>query len=151
VRSALALPVIAGCLLAAGCGGYGKSKSATEKAAVGPPLATIRISETEFRLTPSTIHLNKAGVYTFEVTNKGTVTHALEVESEGAESETPNIPPGETKTLTIRLTAGTRYELYCPIDGHEAKGMKGLLTAGPVAGATSTTTEDRTTTEGGGY
>jgi len=29
--------------------------------------------------------------------------------------------------LTVLLTRGS-YELYCPIDGHEARGMKGKIT-----------------------
>ena len=40
---------------------------------------TITISETEYKLTPSTVTLSKAGAYEFKAVNNGSVAHALEI------------------------------------------------------------------------
>jgi uncharacterized cupredoxin-like copper-binding protein len=146
-----AVPLVATCLLLAGCGGYSSKKSTTQgSAGFGPPLKTISVSEAEFKITPSSIHLDKTGVYSFKVTNNGQITHIFEIEGPGLENETGEIQPGSTKTLTLRLTAGNTYETYCPIDDHKAKGMKGSLTVGKAAGGGTPTTTNETTT-GGGY
>jgi hypothetical protein len=44
----------------------------------------------------------------------------------------------------VSFTKNGSYELYCPIDGHKAQGMKG--TVGSAGGTGGTTTEETTTT-----
>lgn len=69
------------------------------------------------------------GTVTIKVANTGTFVHALEVEDakgKGHDVETRHIKPGRTATLTLHLRKG-RYEMYCPIPGHRALGMKGVL------------------------
>jgi hypothetical protein len=46
----------------------------------------------------------------------------------------------------VSFTKNGSYELYCPIDGHKAQGMKGTLTVGSAGGTGGTTTEETTTT-----
>jgi uncharacterized cupredoxin-like copper-binding protein len=36
---------------------------------------------------------------------------------------------GERATLRVRLPAGT-YKWYCPLDGHEGRGMAGRISVG---------------------
>lgn len=91
------------------------------------PIATLEVTETEYRIRASRGSVNAEGVYTFEVVNRGRETHALEVEGENGESETKPIAAGETAKLEAYLVAG-RYELYCPIGDHADKGMKAKLT-----------------------
>ena len=99
-----------------------------EEAAAGQGVVkTIRIEETEFKLQPAEITLDKPGTYVFKAVNSGETVHALEVEGQGIEEETEEIQPGQSAELKVELEAGT-YELYCPVGGHKEEGMEGTLT-----------------------
>jgi uncharacterized cupredoxin-like copper-binding protein len=79
---------------------------------------------------PATVNVSKTGSYAFKITNNGKITHSFEVEGNGVAKKTGNIEPGESETLTVDLTKGGTYDIFCPIDGHKARGMKGSLTVG---------------------
>jgi uncharacterized cupredoxin-like copper-binding protein len=136
----------------AGCGGGGSSESAdtTTAASRSASQQTVTVSEKEFSLTPSSVDVDRAGTVSFTVKNDGQITHALEVEGNGVETETEEIQPGESATLTVELSRAGSYEMYCPIDGHEGNGMKGVVRVGGSSGSGGggTTTDDDTTTEG---
>jgi plastocyanin len=117
------LSLLIGC---AGRGGGGADE-APDSGAKDSVVKTIRIEETEFRLQPAEITLDKPGTYIFEAVNSGDTVHALEVEGEGIEEETEEIQPGQNAKLEVELEAGT-YELYCPVGGHKEEGMEGTLT-----------------------
>jgi hypothetical protein len=51
------------------------------------------------------------------VTNNGSISHALEIEGNGTERQTPVIQPGEKAALTLTLDPGT-CEVYCPVGQH---------------------------------
>ena len=103
-------------------------QSQEEEAGAGQRVVkTIRIEETEFKLQPAQIMLDKPGTYVFKAVNSGDTVHALEVEGEGIEEETEEIEPGQSAELKVKLNSGT-YELYCPVDGHAEEGMEGMLT-----------------------
>jgi uncharacterized cupredoxin-like copper-binding protein len=132
---ALVLALVVGC---GGGGGQPQQEEAAEQrernpqpqqeTAAGQEVAkAIRIEETEFRLQPAEITLDKPGTYVFRAVNSGDTVHALEVEGEGIEEETEEIEPGQSAELKVKLEAGT-YELYCPVDGHAEEGMEGKLT-----------------------
>ena len=134
-------------LLAACGGGYGGGGSSSQGS--GSALQTIRVSEKEYSINPSTITIPKPGTYEFNVTNKGTITHAFVIEasgSEGSEAKTGNIAPGSRKTVKFTFEAGKRYEMYCPIDGHKAEGMAGTISVGGAAGGGTTTNPEGETT-----
>jgi plastocyanin len=156
--------------LLAGCGGSssGGGGSSTEAATTssgsgsgsGAPTKAITISETEYKLTPSAVSVSKPGTYTFRVVNKGSITHALEIEGTGVEEKSGDVGPGESKTVTVDLKGGGTYEIYCPIDGHRQMGMEGKVTVGNAGAGSAGTTNDTSTTEtethtstsgGGGY
>jgi uncharacterized cupredoxin-like copper-binding protein len=107
---------------ASACGGE------TEKPGnvFGKPATTVKVTLSDFRIEPSKIKLGKPGIYTFVARNEGTVNHVFEVESNDLESETSEVPPGKTGELTIRLREN-RYKIYCPLDRHEEKGMRGTM------------------------
>jgi uncharacterized cupredoxin-like copper-binding protein len=139
-------------LLAAALGLAACGSSAEEEASGGQ---TISIGETEFALDPSSVQVDEAGMVTFNVTNNGSIDHALEVEGQGVEEETETIAPGDTAELTVDLTDGS-YELYCPVDDHRDKGMEGTVTVGAGGGGAGTGTgttedEDEGATTDGGY
>jgi uncharacterized cupredoxin-like copper-binding protein len=127
MRRALTLTALA--LALAGCGGDENDEEA--QAPQQSPRQTITITETDYALEPSSVDLEEAGTYAFEVVNEGEVAHALEVEGEGIEEETDTLDPGQRATLTVELEGGT-YELYCPVGDHADRGMTGKL---EVAGA----------------
>jgi plastocyanin len=133
-------------LVLAACGGNGAGSGGSSE----PTIQTIQISEKEYSLNPSTITLPKPGRYAFEVTNDGTVTHALTIEAGdgmGEEAASGDIEPGSKKTVEYTFSPGTSYEMYCPIDGHKAQGMVGAIRVrGAPGGGTTTNDEGETTT-----
>jgi uncharacterized cupredoxin-like copper-binding protein len=150
----LLLPV---CLALAGCGGgYGSSSGNNGTTTAAAPAAghVVSLSESEYKISPSTVSVAKAGKVTFDVKNMGQITHALEIEGNGVETKTMSIAPGEAASITVDLSKNGKYEMYCPIDGHRAKGMEGTIQVGGSTGAMTTegTTTEGTTTKGGyGY
>ena len=137
--------------LLAGCGGSSNSSSSS-KPSSGPVLQTVQISETEYSLTPSSVTVSKSGTYAVHVTNNGTITHAFEVEGNGVEEKTSDIPAGSSTTLKVAFSKNGSYEIYCPVDGHKAEGMKGTLTIGKASGGGAPTTpENQTTSTTRGY
>jgi uncharacterized cupredoxin-like copper-binding protein len=137
--------------LLAGCGGSSNSSSSS-KPSSGPVMQTIQVSEKEYSLTPSSVTVSKPGTYAFHVTNKGTITHGFEVEGNGIEQKASDISAGSSTTLKVSFSKTGSYEIYCPIDGHKAQGMKGTLTIGKASGgAGTTTTENETTSTIRGY
>ena len=109
--------------------GTGTGTQEEQPAPAGKAAQTIPVSETEFKIDPSTVEVAEAGVVEFRVQNAGSVPHALEVEGEDLEEETEEIAPGDSATLKVELAEGT-YELYCPVGDHEAQGMTGELIVG---------------------
>jgi uncharacterized cupredoxin-like copper-binding protein len=89
------------------------------------PVATkVQVSETEFKITTDLTSF-KAGQITFVAKNDGKIPHDLAVKETG--DKTREIPPGGTAELKVNLKPG-KYELYCTIPGHEAAGMKLMIT-----------------------
>ena len=141
----LTLPALA--IVLAGCGGGG---GATTESA--PPSAgAIQVKETEYALAPGKITIAKPGTVVFDAVNAGKMGHALAIEGNGVDNETGTIDAGSSAKLTVDLSKAGTYELYCPIDGHRAQGMRATVTVGTGSGGT-TTNEGGTTTSGGyGY
>jgi len=137
--------------LSGGCGGSGGSKSnaaSTENSASsgGGVIMTVTVHETEYKLSPNTISLTKPGTYVFKGVNDGTTAHALGVEGNGVDSDISAIDPGSSGTLKVTLSKAGTYEIYCPIDGHKALGMKGTITVGGSGtGGAGTSTDDMNT------
>ena len=110
----------------------GTTGTGTQEQAATPdaaPSETVELTETEFKIRPGDVKLDKAGVVAFRVQNDGEVVHVLEVEGEDLEEETDQIEPGGSATLKVELAEGS-YELYCPIGNHKDQGMEGTLTVG---------------------
>jgi plastocyanin len=126
VMVALSLPI--GCAGRGGgeAGNGGGGGDEAPSGAKDSVVKTIRIEETEFRLEPAEITLDKPGTYVFDAVNSGNTVHALEVEGQGIEEKTEEIQPGQSAQLRVDLKAGT-YELYCPVGGHKEEGMEGTL------------------------
>lgn len=94
--------------------------------ATGKPVATVKVSETEFKLDPENPRVAKSGVIAFEVSNDGQTVHALEVEGPSGEVESSTLDPGERTVIKADLPPGT-YKWYCPVGDHEQRGMVGRV------------------------
>jgi uncharacterized cupredoxin-like copper-binding protein len=90
----------------------------------------------------------KAGSVTFGVTNDGQEAHALEVEGNGIEEETEEIPPGDSAPLEVDLKEGT-YELYCPVGDHKDRGMTAELVVGAAGGSSGDSMGDESDDDSG--
>jgi plastocyanin len=142
-------------LAVAGCGDDDEEAADTTAAeqAGGQPVATVEVTETEYKLDPPNPTVEESGTVEFEVVNDGEVTHSLEIESEEEEFVSDEIAAGESTTLTADLAPG-EYEYYCPIANHKELGMDGTLTVaggggGAAGGSGETETETETETESG--
>jgi uncharacterized cupredoxin-like copper-binding protein len=127
-------------LLLAGCGGSGSSTSAKATSSTPPATSmtstsagmsgsgkTVTVGETEFKLSLSTSTF-APGAWTFAVVNKGTTTHALEIDGPGVEDRKSGaLAPGDSTKMAVTLQKGT-YQLYCPVDGHKGLGMQTSIT-----------------------
>jgi plastocyanin len=69
----------------------------------------------------------KAGKVTVTMDNASQTPHAVEIEGNGVQKETETVTGADAPPITVDLKAGT-YTYFCPVDGHEAAGMKGTLT-----------------------
>ncbi len=104
------------------------------------PSQVVSISEKEYSLTPNKVTVKMGAPVQFKITNNGTIEHnfQLELASQNFEKKLfdANIKPGETKTAEFSFTSQGDWEMYCPIDGHEDLGMKGIVTvSGAISGA----------------
>ena len=68
-----------------------------------------------------------AGKVTVNFDNPSSVPHAVEIEGNGVQKETETVTGSKAPAITVDLKPGT-YTYFCPVDGHEAAGMKGTLT-----------------------
>jgi uncharacterized cupredoxin-like copper-binding protein len=138
--------------IASGCGGgsgdrvESTTNSSANSSATRTVAQTVRISETEYKLTPSSLALSKTGTYELKIVNKGTITHALEVEGKGVEQKSSEIGPGASTTIDVSFKSAGSYEMYCPVDGHRSQGMEGKITVGSTAAGGGTTTTETSTT-----
>jgi hypothetical protein len=92
-----------------------------------PPTA-VGVGEREWRIS---LYRSKVptGRVKFNVRNFGEDGHDLAVRT--AEGRVlgmlPELRPGRTRTLTLRLRKPGRYRLFCSLEGHAALGMRAVL------------------------
>jgi uncharacterized cupredoxin-like copper-binding protein len=128
-------------LLPAACGSSGSSSPAGGSSSSSAASATamtstggasksgraVKVSETEFTISLPTSTFTP-GAYTFTITNKGTITHAFEIDGPGVQDRKSDpISPGASTSMTVTLQKGSN-EVYCPVDGHRSQGMETKIT-----------------------
>lgn len=87
---------------------------------------TVEIEATSFAYSPATITV-PAGRIRFVIHNAADIVHGFEVEGQGMEEEIAEIQPGATDSLTVTFEEPGSYEIYCPVEDHEQRGMIGTL------------------------
>lgn len=138
--AALAALLAAALTVLAGCGEDrgGATSTDTEAAPVRPavepapalpepPAAEVKLSETEYRLDPAQIRVDRPATLAIEVRNRGKVRHALEVEDNDTGARTRTLEPGDRQVLRVELSKPGRYRWFCPVDGHARRGMRGSI------------------------
>lgn len=98
-----------------------------EPEATGPPDERIEIEASSYAYAPAGVSV-APGTVRFVVHNASDIVHGFEVEGHGMEEEIAEIQPGGTDSLTVTLEEPGTYEIYCPVDDHEQRGMTGTLT-----------------------
>jgi plastocyanin len=94
----------------------------------------VTLSETEFKITPANPSVSSTGKITITMHNTGTITHSLAVQTPAGVVRARDIPPGGSATLVVNAAKAGHYTFYCPIDGHRASGMQGVLAVGSAGG-----------------
>jgi hypothetical protein len=87
----------------------------------GAALPEIQVELTEYaiRIPPEI----PAGHQTLTVVDSGKERHSLVLEADGHQYKLPEpLARGDRGSLNLELKPGT-YTVYCPVDGHRAKGM----------------------------
>lgn len=119
--------MIAGALVATvalgACGGGGDGGGAEDG---GTPSAghTLSLTASEFKFEPSELSASAGHDVTISITDAGTIEHDFTIDEAGVKIA---VKPGETKSATVSLDAGT-YTFYCSVPGHREAGMEGTLT-----------------------
>jgi uncharacterized cupredoxin-like copper-binding protein len=137
IRSIAAVAVAGVALGAAGCGSSNDNSSSDTGNSGGGTSApkstpsgggsSVTQSATEFKFSKPDASA-KAGKVTVNLTNDGSVPHAIEIENvNGKDVKSQTTQPGQNTKLTANLKPG-KYEFYCPVDSHKQQGMKGELT-----------------------
>jgi uncharacterized cupredoxin-like copper-binding protein len=86
----------------------------------------VNVTLTEYHIDMPTSA--EPGKTAFVVKNAGKQKHNFEVQGNGVDQKfVKTVAPGQTKVLHINLKRGT-YTVYCPVDGHQKKGMDLKLT-----------------------
>jgi uncharacterized cupredoxin-like copper-binding protein len=111
---------------------------------------TIKVTEREYKITLSKRTV-AAGTVTFAVHNSGHMKHALAVSGGGLSGvkKLGAIAPGKSGALTVKFTSGGTVQVWCPMPGHAALGMKASLKLSggttPAPGGGASTTPDTST------
>jgi len=129
VKVLTAIAALASIGVIAGCGGSSSGGSKPPSSALkGHVLHLTAPSDGALKFDKATLSV-KPGTITIVLTSDAPEVHNVTIaDDSGILGATPTFEGG-TKTVTVKLKAGT-YRFYCSVAGHEAAGMKGTLTVG---------------------
>jgi nitrite reductase (NO-forming) len=85
---------------------------------------SLRVTVTEFKITPSIVQVPAGQKVTITLDNKGAVEHDLTVQALGFKVLAK---AGQTATAEVTFDKPGEYELVCSIPGHKEAGMTGKL------------------------
>ena len=84
----------------------------------------VELNEYSIRMPPSLT----PGQQSFTIVNGGKEIHSFEIEGNGVRARLPSdLPRGDSAKLELDLKPGS-YDVWCPVEGHRAKGMSTTIT-----------------------
>ena len=122
VRTRTLTLLVASALVLAACGG--------SEQPVRERTGSFTVTLDDYLIRPQSLRVPSGGPLTVRVTNRGRLGHTFRIR--GATRNVlaiTTIEPGETKSRSFRLKAGT-YTMYCVLANHEELGMYGTLKVG---------------------
>ena len=91
------------------------------------PPAKVGVTETEYRLDPARIRVDRPATLAITTRNRGRRAHALVVVTPAGQVRTRTLDPGASATLTADLGEPGRYRWFCPVGDHARRGMRGTI------------------------
>jgi hypothetical protein len=157
--------VVAGIVALTGCGGQSTTTTAVpvspgtveQTAPIAAKVRRVVLHETDFRIAPARVDAGHEGLVSIRFFNDGKVPHALAVHGpNGLVEFDGQVDPGHRGILQVDLDRMGTYTMYCPLDGHRAKGMVATISVRgtapaqgvePSGGSTVPTTTTTTPTQ----
>jgi plastocyanin len=113
---------------AATCGAAAVLAAACAREPAAEPTERVAVEAFSYEYRPPAVAVSP-GTIRFVVSNTDAAeVHGFEVEGHGMEEEIGRIDPGSTDSLDVTLTEPGEYEIYCPVEDHEDRGMVARLT-----------------------
>jgi FtsP/CotA-like multicopper oxidase with cupredoxin domain len=97
-------------------------------ALLAPHPTAVGVGEREWRISLYRSHV-PTGVVHLNARNFGEDGHDLAVRTRSGKvlRSVPEIEPGDTATLKVRLREPGRYVVFCSLADHESRGMRAML------------------------
>ena len=107
--------------------------------AAAAPEQQVNLNLSEFAIAPATFTVQQGQPVTFTSKNIGKFPHNITftLDSQGLKETlyTANLTAGQTQTATYTFPAAGTWTMFCPVDSHEARGMKGTVIVTAAAAA----------------
>jgi plastocyanin len=100
---------------------YGGGGAATTSSAAIPGAPEVRVTATEFTLSPAEIVLPAGGAVNLTLANRGALPHDLTIPALGVHIV---VAAGQTQTVGLRDLSAGSYPAYCSVPGHADAGMR---------------------------
>jgi plastocyanin len=133
VRLGKGAPPLGGLVVLLGLGVLPCHWAAAPAAAQAPPALDVRISLTEWALTPARLTVPAGRLIRFVASNDGALPHSLAVEGPGIAAESEAIGSNQVTRLDVTFALPGTYDLFCPVNAgqHRALGQEGTLVVLP--------------------
>ncbi len=103
---------------------YGGGGTATTSSAAIPGAPEVRVTASEFTLSPAEIVLPAGGAVNLTLANRGALPHDLTIPALGVHIVAA---AGQTQTVGLRDLPSGSYPAYCGVPGHADAGMRATV------------------------
>ena len=127
-------PSLGGLLVLLGSGALPCHWATTPAAAQASPPLEVRVSLTEWALTPARITVPAGRLIRFVASNDGALPHSLAVEGAGIAAESEAAGSNQVAHLELTFAVPGTYDLFCPVNAgqHRALGQEGTVVVLPI-------------------